>query len=240
MKISVLTPSYNSAQYIRRAIESVISQNYDNYEHIVVDGGSKDGTVEILKEFPQVKYISEKDKGQSDAMNKAFSMSSGEIIVYLNADDEFLPLAFSKIIAAFEQNTQADMVVGNLIYKTEDESIIRNPSCKYRDIILYWLNAFPNNPVSYFYKRKVQNNIGKFPIDDHFAMDIWFLLKAYKNNKIIKIEETLGIFHSDGTNKTAIADTGYHLHKTVKNHLIKDNPLMLIYFYFKFFRDKKR
>jgi len=95
MKISVITPSLNSGEHIERAIQSVLAQNYDNFEHIiVVDGLSTDNTLDILKKYPHLTWVSEKDSGQSNAMNKGFAMSSGEIIVYLNADDYFLPEAF--------------------------------------------------------------------------------------------------------------------------------------------------
>lgn len=233
MKISVLTPSYNSGKYIQRAIDSVLNQNYTNYEHIIVDGGSNDDTIEIVKKHSKIIYVSEKDKGQSDAMNKAFKMSDGDIIVYLNADDEFSPGAFEKIVDAFKKDSKADMIVGDLMFTTDEESIKRVPSNKYLHILQYWLNVFPNNPISYFYKRKVQEKIGYFPIDDHYAMDIWFLLRVYKDFKIVKINELLGIFHSDGMNKTAVADTGYHLHQTIKQHLFNENRLMIPYFYSK-------
>jgi glycosyltransferase involved in cell wall biosynthesis len=235
MKISILTPSFNSGKYIKRAIESVLIQQYKNFEHIIADGGSTDKTLSIIQSYEHLVYTSGPDLGQSDAMNKAFKMSNGDIIVYLNADDEFLPKAFDEIVSAFESNPNADIVVGNLIYKTESKCITRFPSNKYIDIILYWKNLFPNNPVSYFYKRKVQDEIGPFPLDDHFAMDLWFLLKAYLKFKVIKIESILGIFHSDGMNKTSTIDTGYHLHKTVKEHLKRDHPYMLFYFYSKLF-----
>ena len=233
MKISVLTPSYNSGKYLQRAIDSVLKQSYTNYEHIISDGGSTDDSIEIIKKYKDIIYVSEKDKGQSDAMNKAFEMSKGEIIVYLNADDEFSPGAFESIINTFEKAPNADMVVGDLIFLSDEERIKRVPSNKYSDILQYWLNVFPNNPVSYFYKRKIQEKIGHFPIDDHYAMDIWFLLRVYKDFKVVKIDKLLGIFHSDGLNKTAVADTGYHLHQTIKQHLLKQNPLMLPYFYTK-------
>jgi glycosyltransferase involved in cell wall biosynthesis len=232
MKISVLTPSYNSGIYLERAIQSVINQRYKNYEHIVCDGGSNDNTVEVLKKYPQINYVSEPDKGQSDAMNKAFNMSTGEIIVYLNADDEFAPNAFEHIIQAFERDRSIDMVVGNLIFLSPEEKLIRSPSSKYLDILLYWKNLFPNNPVSYFYKREVQIGTGDFPIDNHYSMDMWFLLKAYRKFNIFKVNEILGTFHSDGTNKTAVVDTGIMLHSTVKNHL-KQHTMLLLYFYFK-------
>jgi len=235
MKISILTPSYNSGKYLKRAIDSVINQDYKNYEHIIADGNSTDDTKDIVKDYPYINFISEPDHGQSDAMNKAFERSTGDIIVYLNADDEFLPNAFSCIIKAFIANPDADMVVGDLLFKTDTETLRRVPSNQYKKILLYWLNLFPNNPVSYFYKRRVQETIGKFPVDEHYAMDMWFLLKAYRKFKVTKVDEVLGIFHSDGANKTATIDAGYHLHKTAKAHLKNDNPIIAPYFYFKLF-----
>ena len=233
MKISVLTPSYNSGKYIEKAIQSVLKQGCSSFEHIVVDGGSTDNTVEVLKKYSHLKWVSEPDKGQSDAMNKAFAMSDGDIIVYLNADDFFSDGAFKEVLTSFETSPKVDMVVGNLFYSTNTETIIRVPSPKYSEIIQYWRNLFPNNPVSYFYKRKVQEELGLFSIDDHYAMDISFLLEAYKKFKILKIEKVLGTFYSDGNNKTAISDTGIHLHQTVKNHLKKGNPIIMLFFYFK-------
>jgi glycosyltransferase involved in cell wall biosynthesis len=233
MKISVLTPSYNSGKYIDRAIQSVIKQNYPNFEHIVTDGCSNDGTLSILKQYSHLKWVSEPDKGQSDAMNKAFGMCTGDIVVYLNADDEFADNAFEQAVKVFEAQPETDMVVGNLIFSDPKGISVRSPSSKYLDIVCYWLNLFPNNPVSYFYKARVQNYTGNFPIENHFSMDVWFLLKAYKKFKVIKIDTVLGTFHSDGHNKTALTDTGANLHNAVKAHLWKDNPLLLPYFYFK-------
>ncbi|KQR70596.1 glycosyltransferase family 2 protein [Pedobacter sp. Leaf176] len=237
-KISVLTPSFNSGKYIRRAIESVLIQSYPNFEHIIVDGGSKDNTTSIIEEYPNIKYISEIDMGQSDAMNKAFRLSSGDVIVYLNADDEFLPGAFDHVVSVFQANKDADMVIGNLIFKSASESTLRVPSILYKDVLQYWLNLFPNNPVSYFYTRKVQEQIGEFPVDNHFSMDIWFILKAYKRFKLIKTDATLGVFHSDGYNKTTTVNLGQNLHNATKKHLREHHPLMLPFFYYKFLLGK--
>ncbi|MFC3562547.1 glycosyltransferase family 2 protein [Pedobacter jamesrossensis] len=234
MKISVLTPSFNSGKYLKRAIKSVLIQNYKDFEHIIVDSASTDDTLSIVKEYTHIKFLSEKDDGQSDAMNKAFRMSSGDVIVYLNADDEFLPEAFNTIELAFKNNENADIVVGNLIFKSGNKSSLRIPSISYKKVLQYWLNLFPNNPVSYFYKRNVQLLIGDFPIDDHYSMDIWFLLKAYQRFKLVKIDKTLGVFHSDGLNKTTTINLGQNLHNAIKKHLKNDNPLMFPYFYFKF------
>jgi glycosyltransferase involved in cell wall biosynthesis len=229
----VLTPAFNSGKYIERAICSATDQNIASFEHIIVDGGSTDDTCTILNKYKHLKWISEPDMGQSDAMNKAFNLSTGDLIVYLNADDEFAPDAFKEILNTFKNSPDTDMVVGNLLFSYPLGKLIRVPSAKYIDIIQYWRNLFPNNPVSYFYKRKIQEDIGKFPIDEHMAMDMWFLLKVYKNYKITKLDKVLGTFHSDGTNKTALTDSGKNLHQVVKTHLKQKDPLLLLFFYYK-------
>ena len=88
-KISVITPVLNGAKYIEQAIQSVLKQNYIDFEHIIIDGGSTDGTIDILSKYPHLVWYSEIDSGQPQAMNKGFSIAKGEIIVYLNCDDYF-------------------------------------------------------------------------------------------------------------------------------------------------------
>lgn len=204
MKISILTPSYNSDKYIERAIKSVLDQNYPKWEHIIVDGGSTDNTVELLEKYDHLKWISESDKGQSDAMNKAFKLSTGDIIVYLNADDEFTENAFFEIIKYFKTYNDADMVVGNLIKKDEQgNEMIKYGTDSFGKVLNYQWYIFPLNPVSYFYKRHVQLKIGSFPINNKYTMDYWFLLRAFYKFKIYKIDKVLGIFNFDGENKSS-------------------------------------
>ena len=87
VKISVVTPSFNSVHTIRETLESVARQDYPHVEHLVIDGGSTDGTLEIVKEFPNIRWVSEKDEGHYHAMNKGIEMTTGEAVAILNADD---------------------------------------------------------------------------------------------------------------------------------------------------------
>jgi len=231
IKISILTPSYLSEDKIEKAIQSVIRQGYKNYEHIVVDGGSKDNTVNILKKYPHINWVSEKDNGQSDAMNKAFDMSTGDIICYLNSDDFFAPGAFKNIVKEFHSNPNADMVVGNLILDMKSGPMIIYPEKDYKKIMLSFYYSFPINPVCYFYKRNVQEKIGKFPSDNHYTMDYWFLLKAYKDFKIHKKEVILGTFVLHEVNKTSSADNLKNTHQTMISHL-KNNDMQSAPYYF--------
>lgn len=235
-KISILSPSFNSENTIEKAILSVLRQGYPNFEHIICDGGSKDGTLDIIKKYPHIKYVSEPDKGQCDAMNKAFKMSTGEIISYLNVDDYYQRGAFKKIAKAFEENPDSDMVVGNLYFEFEDHTYIRKPEIEYKKIMLPFKYIFPINPVSYFYKRKVQENTGPFPLDNHYTMDYWFLLQAYQKNKLIKVEDYLGTFCMNGFNKTSGADNRKNVHSCLVNHLKKNDSKNLYYYLYNYYK----
>ena len=235
-KISILTPSFNSESTIEKAILSVLRQGYPNFEHIIYDGCSKDNTLAVLKKYPHLIWVSEPDKGQSDAMNKAFDKSDGEIISYLNADDYYSRDAFFKIADAYEKNPEAEMVVGNLIFDFEDHTFLRKPEIDYKKIMLPFLYMFPINPVSYFYKREVQKGIGPFPIDNHMTMDYWFLLKAYQNYKLVKIEDYLGTFFMNGYNKTSTADNRKNTHHRVVYHCWNYDKKLLPYYLYNYYR----
>ena len=147
-KISVITPSYNARRFIEDAIRSVIGQGYPNFEHIVVDGGSSDGTVDILLKYPHVKWVSEPDRGQSDAMNKGFAMSSGDIIVYLNADDYFEPGAFRTASDYLGARKGCYFLVGKCRVLSEDGScFINDPRALECEGPIRIREDFPDQPI---------------------------------------------------------------------------------------------
>ena len=104
-KISLVTPSFNQGQYIEETIKSVLGQKYPNLEYLVEDGGSTDGTLRIFKKYTKgIRWTSQKDKGQSDALNHGFRKTTGEIVAYLNSDDYLLPHALAKVAVFFRKN----------------------------------------------------------------------------------------------------------------------------------------
>src|SRR3989337_3055433 len=104
-RVSVITPSFNQGRFIERTIRSVLGQGYPDLEYIVVDGGSTDETLAILRKYEKdLRWISEKDQGQSDAINKGIRMSTGQVIAYLNSDDVYEPGALSKVAASFSSH----------------------------------------------------------------------------------------------------------------------------------------
>lgn len=204
-RISIITPSYNSGRYLEDAIKSVLIQEYPNFEHIVIDAGSTDDTIELLKRYPHIKWISEKDKGQSDAMNKGFQMSSGNIIGYLNADDYYYQNVFNTIIKYFKNG--ASFVQGKIKVEKEDKSfVINDAQTTFEGLIRHWEpGAFCVNPIGYFYLREVQEKVGGYDINNHFSMDLQFLIGAAKHFPITKIKEDLilGVFRNYEQTKTS-------------------------------------
>jgi glycosyltransferase involved in cell wall biosynthesis len=194
LKLSIITPSLNSALYIEKAIRSVLCQGYGNVEHIIVDGGSTDGTVDILKRYPHLRWVSEPDNGQSQAMNKGFSMSTGDIIGYLNADDYYLPGAFHAIMPCFDQG--AHFVVGKIMVVLDDGSYwVNDARTEHCDMLAHWEpEAFCVNPCGYLYKREVQEKAGGYNEKNTFSMDLEFLLEASKNYTFTKVDRLLGVF----------------------------------------------
>jgi glycosyltransferase involved in cell wall biosynthesis len=200
--ISVITPCLNSVKYIGQAIESVKGQSYKNVEHVIVDGGSTDGTTDLLKQHHGIRWISEPDNGQAHAMNKGFQMSSGEIIVYLNADDYFYVGAFMAVLKLF--NEGAEFVIGKVrVVKDDGSFYINDPNIRFKQMLKWWeTNAFCHNPLGYFYRRKVQEDIGGFNTSNTFAMDLEFLLEASQRVNLSKVDYLLGVFRLHEGTKT--------------------------------------
>ena len=202
--ISVITPVLNNCNFIRDTIQSVMIQDYAAFEHIIVDGGSTDGTLDIIKEYRHLNWISEPDKGQSDAMNKGFKMSTGDIIVYLNADDYFLPGAFNAVIPYFAEG--ANFVVGKIRVQQQDGSCWINDACvEHEEMLRHWEpQAFCVNPVGYFYRREVQEQVGGFNVENHYTMDLEFLLECSTKYSFTKMnnDQILGVFRNLKNTKT--------------------------------------
>lgn len=125
MKFSIVTPSFNQGRFIRDCIESVRAQTEVDWEHIVVDAGSTDETLAVLREYPHLKWTSEPDRGQSDGINKGFLRATGEWVMWLNADDYLLPGALAKVAAAATRWPHLDVLYGECVFVDKDKRPLR-------------------------------------------------------------------------------------------------------------------
>ncbi len=185
MKISIITVSYNSEKTISDTLESVKNQNYSNIEHIIIDGESKDSTLQILKSYPHIsKIISEKDEGIYDAMNKGIKKASGDIIGILNSDDIFEnDNIVSEVIKKFE-DLDIDALYGNISYfATENPLEIRRfwKSKPYYECFFEDGNVPPHPTL--FVKKNVYDEIGVYKIKYKIAADYEFMLRMLKIHK---------------------------------------------------------
>lgn len=200
--ISVITPVYNGASFIEACIKVVIEQNCSDFEHIIVDGGSQDNTVEIIKQYaekyPHIRWISEADQGQSDAMNKGIKMAKGDIIAILNVDDYYEPNVFNRVLEIYRKYPKLDLVVANCNILGSNNKLlsIQKPSkLSLYDFLKPCLtNPIPANPSAYFYRKSLHEKVGYYQIEDHYSMDTDFLLRAIQIANARYFDEIWGNF----------------------------------------------
>ena len=202
-KISVVTVSYNQGQFIEANIRSVIAQDYENIEHIVIDGGSTDDTVCILKRYPHINWVSEADGGQSEALNKGFRKVTGQIVAWVNSDDKLAPGALNKVASYFLKNPGEYAVVGNqaIIDSSGTYMRVNKPIDYDYDYLLNVATGITQNSI--FFKSAVFSKIGWIDESLHFAMDHDFFIRVATLGTIKHIDEVLAEFRLHGESKTS-------------------------------------
>lgn len=208
-RISVITPSFNQGKFIERTIKSVIQQDYPNLEYIIVDGSSTDGTLDILKKYDnKLIWISEKDKGQADAINKGIRMSTGEIIAYLNADDTYANGTLKRVSEFFKNNKSVMWLTGRCRIVDEDDREIRKMITMYKNFLLNYYSykmLLITNPISQpatFWRREVIEEFGLFDINEHLVMDYEYWLRIGKKYSPAIIDDYLACFRIHKRSKT--------------------------------------
>lgn len=182
MKVTLITVAYNSGGTIRKTLESIQSQDYPDIDHIVIDGASKDNTVEIVEDFQHVqKLISEPDKGMWDALNKGLAIAEGDIIGMLNSDDVYANnTIISQIVEAFK-TYPVDTIYGDIqfISRTDPEKVVRYYSSKHFHPGKFRYGYMPAHP-SFFVKRTVYEQYGYFKPDYRIASDYDLMIRFLK------------------------------------------------------------
>lgn len=203
MKISIITICFNSEDYIKTAIKSVLNQTYSDLEYVLVDGMSSDSTVSIIKEYEplfagKMKWVSERDKGLYDAMNKGINMATGDVIGILNSDDLYVDNNVLELVMSnFNKNPNLDMVFGDLIYVKQNDV---NSTVRTWVSQPYFENFFERGNVpphpSLFLRSRVYKKAGVFNLSYKLAADYEFMLRVFKkfnfssiylNNVLVKM-----------------------------------------------------
>jgi len=203
-KISIITPSYNQAAFLERTIKSVLDQNYQNLEYIIIDGGSTDASVDIIRKYEShLKYwVSEKDDGQSHAINKGLKIATGDWVAWQNSDDIYYPGAFEALKEAANSNSKASLVVGNMNLIDEHDGFIWDlhfvkPS--YNAMVAEGMVL--SNQVA-FWKRNVHDQIGFMDEALHLGFDFDWFLRLTKVTQGVNVNQCLGAFRIHSQAKT--------------------------------------
>lgn len=241
--VSIITPSYNQAAYIKQTIESVLRQDYPAIEHIVVDGGSTDGTQMILRQYSQLgdrfRYISEPDRGQSHAINKGLKMARGEIIGWLNSDDTYYPQAVTKAVNSLVRNPEWAMVYGKGLHINEHNKILYKYPWVPFDRKKMFYHCIICQPTA-FIRKHVMEEIGGVDEDLHFCMDYDLWLRISDKYTIGWIEDYLASsrLHDACKSVTSLIDVGFpEILKTSLKHFGTVANEWLLHF-LKDYRDK--
>lgn len=202
--VTIVTPSYNQGHFIRATIESVLSQDYPNIEYIVMDGGSTDDTARIVGEYSnRLTFISERDRGQSHAINKGFRMARGEIVAWINSDDIILPGAVTCAVSAFQQDPKIGAVYGdgNLIDYRGNVTMRFPATIPFNLWYLVYALDYILQQTTYF-RRAIFDDIGFLDETLHWGLDWDLLIRIGKKYPIRYIPQMMGCLREYGEAKT--------------------------------------
>lgn len=234
--ISIITPVFNGIRFIEFCINNVIEQNCPGLEHIIVDGGSTDGTVKVIENYAQrykhIRWISEKDRGQSDAMNKGIVMAMGDILGFLPADDYYETGALSVALNIIKDLPDPSLLVANCNVWDNDGKLwfVSKPkNINLRNLLLgRFMEAFPMNPSAYIYHKSLHDRIGIYEVDEHYGMDVHFIFKAVQKAHVTYLDKTLGNYrYLEGTKTFEDDKSGGNKSrvKRIIGYYLKQQPL---------------
>ncbi|MHC1706237.1 MAG: glycosyltransferase family 2 protein [Bacteroidales bacterium] len=220
-KISIVTPSLNQGEFIEETILSVINQGYPNLEYIIIDGGSSDGTIEIIKKYENHLsfWVSEIDRGQSHAINKGIKLATGDIFNWLNSDDRLLPGALSAVAEAFTDPSMPDLVIGDeQEFFMDDVNRIEIYTTTIKRTLEETIYAGHIVQSVTFFRKDVIDKIGLLNENLHYCMDAeWWVryLLQYGDTKIKKIDQVLTLFRIHNQSKTGTQGKWFGIEKRI-------------------------
>ena len=209
--VSIITPSFHQARYLEATIESVLSQDYPHIEYIVIDGASTDSSVEIIKKYENrlAYWVSEKDNGQADAINKGLALAKSDIVAWLNSDDYYLPNAISAAVKAFEENPDAVMVYGDILAVDEwghTINLLKYKQLSKEDLLCFQIIGQP----AVFFRREVYEKSGGLDTTFHFLLDHHLWIRIAQHGRILHVPQTWAAarYHAEAKNRAKAAEFG--------------------------------
>lgn len=205
-KFSIVVPSFNQGKYIEETIRSVLDQDYPSKELIVIDGGSTDGTCDVIRRYDDriAYWVSEKDRGQAHAVNKGFAAATGDVFGWQNSDDIYLPGAFRKVASGIASHPGGGVYYGHIRFLDEEGiAFDENRAVPVRMFNLLYDGSLVRNQAAFF-RRSVWEKAGGLREDFRFCMDREFFLRAARLETDFRlVREFLGAFRVHGTSKTS-------------------------------------
>jgi glycosyltransferase involved in cell wall biosynthesis len=197
--LTVITAVWNNKTYMAKAIENFLSQQCAEAEMVIIDGASTDGTAEIIQsyanKYPLIRFVSEPDSGQSDAMNKGIAMARAPYISFLNVDDFYEEGALNAVCHTILTYVSPDFIVGNCnVWNNQGELIYVNKPKRLKSWHLLSGETLPVNPSAYFYKKSIHQYCGLYSPNNHYCMDLEFLVKASRECSMLYIDQVWGNF----------------------------------------------
>jgi len=215
MKISIVTASYNQGPYIENCIQSVLNQNFANFEHIIIDNCSTDKTLAILQKYPHLKWVSEPDDGQSDALNKGFRRATGDIIGWLNTDEVYHTNAFKAVTEYFVQQPTLDVLYGDIHFVDKEMKLLRTKrEVTFDQRMLLYYGCYIATAATFF-RRNIFDDGNFLDVNYHYVMDFEYFVRLVEKGYIFAhIEQTLSSFLWTGENKSL--DSAKRRHERVR------------------------
>ena len=206
--VTIITPSFNQAPYLEATIQSVLSQDYPHIEYMIVDGGSSDGSVDIIKEYEArlAWWVSEKDKGQTDAINKGFARAKGEILAWINSDDTYEPGAVNAAVKYLQEHPEVGMVYGDCNFINESGRVIGKFSSAQTNYRLLRQGYVHIPQQTMFFRVDLWNQVGPLDPSFYFAMDYDLWTRIAAGAEIKYVPQTWANFRLHTSGKTIAAD----------------------------------
>lgn len=204
---SVITPSWNQGEYLGNCIESVLGQGDAEFEHLIFDNFSTDSTADVIAKYPHVRCVRERDRGQSDAVNKGFLAAKGEIICWLNSDDAYPEGLFKRLRELFA-DPKVDVAFGDVLQRNYDGSpdgIAVARFKKREDLVRWWSRDVKLHQPAIFFRRGVRENIGLLNEALHYTMDYEYWWRMSGQHRFQYVPEVLAIQHRQPESKTIMA-----------------------------------